>query len=124
MNFDILDDAIVEKILNRHSPTYKQSKSAKRINRHTVKSQKSGELPCSASCIPYAKTKPPSMDDHIRTFTRLQTMADYHRPATNPPLKKEGHLEAKCVKKNRRDNNSNNINNPSKNRDNPCSLCR
>jgi hypothetical protein len=70
------------------------------------------------------KDKATSMDDHIRTFTKLQTMADYHRSATNPPLNKEGHLEAECFKKNRRDNNSNNTNNPSKNRDNPCSLCR
>ena len=35
------------------------------------------------------KDKATSMDDHIRTFTRLQTMADYHRPATNPPMNKE-----------------------------------
>jgi hypothetical protein len=35
------------------------------------------------------KDRTTSMDDYIRMFTRLQTMADYHRPATNPPMNKE-----------------------------------
>jgi len=42
------------------------------------------------------------MDDHIRTFTRLQTMADYHRPATNPPMNKED-INLISVKENSRE---------------------
>jgi gag-polypeptide of LTR copia-type len=35
------------------------------------------------------KDQATSMDDHIRKFTKLQMMADYHRPPTNPPMNRE-----------------------------------
>ena len=39
----------------------------------------------------YSLRKNPSdsMEEHIRNFTRLQTLADYHRPAQNRPMDKE-----------------------------------